>query len=93
MPVAGSARYELPPNGGFPAFLPFLSWRFSLSDLSGTFLALGFFGDLSGTLASSFHPSRYPEDRDRSFAPVAQLNTGKAPADPSVRDPIGRPGW
>ena len=37
-----------PPKGLFAAFLSFLSVRFSLSDRSGVFLALGFRGDLSG---------------------------------------------
>ena len=42
------------PNAVWAAFLSFLSWRFSFSDLSGVFFALGFFGDLSGIEASSF---------------------------------------
>ncbi|MCA1844306.1 MAG: hypothetical protein LC792_14180, partial [Actinobacteria bacterium] len=39
---------DWPPKRLFVVFLSFLSIRFSLSDRSGSFLALGFRGDLSG---------------------------------------------
>lgn len=59
------ARGVIPRKAEFPAFLSFLSCRFSLSDLSAGFLALGFRGDLSGMRSLSALGQRYtPEPSD-----------------------------